>query len=155
MRGEDPNVNAPVSCRRETPPRAWGRLLALCWPLVGPGNTPTCVGKTIRRAADDRNIEKHPHVRGEDPAPWLQRSPAKETPPRAWGRPKEGSACQSQAGNTPTCVGKTESSAIPACMSWKHPHVRGEDGVSRNRRLLRKETPPRAWGRRIRSAFGV
>ena len=46
MRGEDlfcPVVSWPVP---ETPPHAWGRLHHLICGPEGPGNTPTCVGKT-------------------------------------------------------------------------------------------------------------
>jgi len=54
---------------------------------------------------------------------------------------------ETQVGNTPTGVGKTN----PVLWTWqfvqKHPHGRGEDlfhGLSPFRLL---ETPPRAWGR--------
>jgi len=33
---------------------------------------------------------------------------AKETPPRAWGRPLKSGACPHASGNTPTGVGKTK-----------------------------------------------
>ncbi len=71
----------------------------------------------------------------------------KETPPRAWGRPKWNSSPVSILGNTPTGVGKTRYTGRTASVAQKHPHGRGEDlprqGYCRNIR----ETPPRAWGR--------
>ncbi len=50
-------------------------------------------------------------------------------------------------GNTPTCVGKTESEVKRAAGLRKHPHVRGEDRLNGKMSADEKETPPRAWGR--------
>ena len=36
--------------------------------------------------------------------------------------------------------------------TWKHPHGRGEDCVTRSAKTLEAETPPRAWGRLLSSA---
>ena len=48
VRGEDLTVSSSIVVRAETPPRAWGRP-ASWWLLLYPfGNTPTCVGKTLR-----------------------------------------------------------------------------------------------------------
>ena len=49
--------------------------------------------------------------------------------------------------NTPTSVGKTSSSLRCSCMTWKHPHERGEDSYAKPTRSALIETPPRAWGR--------
>ena len=50
-----------------------------------------------------------------------------ETPPRAWGRPDTQTALWSNAGNTPTGVGKTKNGAKDRTEAQKHPHGRGED----------------------------
>src|SRR5690606_9242548 len=51
VRGEDATINGEcVSCM-ETPPRAWGRRQSLCVRCTPKGNTPTCVGKTIKTKA--------------------------------------------------------------------------------------------------------
>ena len=92
--------------------------------------------------------KKHPHVRGEDPrrkrrdvsrvgntptcvgkTPVLapRRNCNSETPPRAWGRPRN-----AEFFNTG---------------QQKHPHVRGEDSTNPSPRPAPLETPPRAWGR--------
>ena len=71
----------------------------------------------------------------------------KETPPRAWGRPSFFSGFSSPVGNTPTCVGKTVSSASRMARNWKHPHVRGEDRDYELIQIKSGKTPPRAWGR--------
>ena len=132
-------------------PRAWGRQQALPNTPLLLGNTPTCVGKTRwhpLRIADEREtpprawgrrdreiaaftpIEKHPHVRGEDPSQGRLRAPFGETPPRAWGRRSKTRRRGSTNRNTPTCVGKTASSSLWKARGKKHPHVRGEDFVS-------------------------
>ena len=92
-------------------------------------------------------LETPPRARGEEP-PLIARKAVKwETPPCAWGRPAYvvfGGVCH---GNTPTCVGKTWRTAWPRHMSWKHPHVRGEDTLYDTLSCVNMETPPRAWGR--------
>ena len=52
------------------------------------------------------------------------------------------------AGNTPTCVGKTDRVIPESVVTEKHPHVRGEDSNKNTFLMCSWETPPRAWGRR-------
>ena len=90
---------------------------------------------------------KHPHVRGEDIGPVVERLQKEETPPRAWGRQTEAKGILLEVRNTPTCVGKTFCGISKAFGSGKHPHVRGEDAGTEPDRGRKEETPPRAWGR--------
>ena len=53
-------------------------------------------------------------------------------------------------GNTPTGVGKTIPQCETANRCWKHPHRRGEDSNGRAPPDVVLETPPQAWGRRLR-----
>ena len=76
-----------------------------------------------------------------------------ETPPRAWGRLKAIWFGAMTCGNTPTGVGKTKGDLVRRDDLWKHPHGRGEDDRKTVKVNLRKETPPRAWGRHLLSAF--
>ena len=147
VRGEDCRISSPRLNGGETPPRAWGRPHG---GVVGPlrnRNTPTCVGKT--GASDHRagTRRKHPHVRGEDAFPASHYGSDQETPPRAWGRPRQSFASANDDRNTPTCVGKTRLLTDPHRSPEKHPHVRGEDLPVFRLRPLALETPPRAWGR--------
>ena len=123
-------TDLPVSQRRiveETPPRAWGRLKLRVRDRIVVGNTPTCVGKTDPLRCTQSDIEKHPHVRGED-ADLLQVFACHpETPPRAWGRLNNAIVYKVTQRNTPTCVGKTLCRFRPRASCKKHPHVRGED----------------------------
>ena len=67
MRGEDscfPDRHLPTP---ETPPHAWGRLDAICRTNLHQRNTPTCVGKTLQGPPSISSVQKHPHMRGEDP----------------------------------------------------------------------------------------
>nr|DAL69130.1 MAG TPA: hypothetical protein [Caudoviricetes sp.] len=50
-------------------------------------NTPTCVGKTMRRGSTSFPARKHPHMRGEDRTDENQVRHVQETSPHAWGRP--------------------------------------------------------------------
>ena len=71
----------------------------------------------------------------------------KETPPRAWGRPIGTPRAAWARRNTPTGVGKTETSLFYCVANKKHPHGRGEDAPHLPSWKTWKETPPRAWGR--------
>ena len=87
VRGEDYSIMILERAKRETPPRAWGRLPKAC----------ACRARTW----------KHPHVRGEDAATMRVAPNHAETPPRAWGRRYTLTPTPISEGNTPTCVGKT------------------------------------------------
>ena len=112
------------------------------------GNTPTGVGKTRTPPRWARKAQKHPHGRGEDCASVGNLPAPVETPPRAWGRRIQRQVEVSHAGNTPTGVGKTLCGVHHRGGRWKHPHGRGEDGLSFVPDTNSPETPPRAWGRR-------
>ena len=129
VRGEDNGLCHGRTSYTETPPRAWGRPQCPGLSQKDRGNTPTCVGKTERRARQGYARRKHPHVRGEDMPLLPALTRAAETPPRAWGRPSPVFPAPACPGNTPTCVGKT--CRYSHCHGWprKHPHVRGEDSA--------------------------
>ena len=147
-RGEDPARPPEHPTPQETPPRAWGRPLAKVGPAQGGGNTPTGVGKTTHRPLRSSPAQKHPHGRGEDPKIAASTAARSETPPRAWGRQKDGMLAEGLWRNTPTGVGKTTRGSAKRIQQRKHPHGRGEDARARLRACTRAETPPRAWGRR-------
>ena len=106
-RGEDAAFSAALSDRGETPPRAWGRRVPQRRRRIFLRNTPTSVGKTARIMRTMSPSEKHPHERGEDTGPCWPSGFARETPPRAWGRPY--------------------ARKIRHILQGKHPHERGED----------------------------
>ena len=66
---------------------------------------------------------------GEDPPARPDVSVLVETPPRVWGRQGIGKGFADSHRNTPTCVGKTQSSIRVSRERKKHPHVCGEDRV--------------------------
>ena len=128
MRGEDTPRYHWNGLKRETPPHAWGRPEPVRQPFQG--------------------REKHPHMRGEDGGIRMYKSIMVETPPHAWGRQECAAVGAGKAGNTPTCVGKTDSSQTLRPLRQKHPHMRGEDPPQNSKLGWTAETPPHAWGRR-------
>ena len=128
MRGEDTPRYHWNGLKRETPPHAWGRPEPVRQPFQG--------------------REKHPHMRGEDGGIRMYKSIMVETPPHAWGRQECAAEGAGKAGNTPTCVGKTDSSQTLRPLRQKHPHMRGEDPPQNSKLGWTAETPPHAWGRR-------
>ena len=149
-RGEDTPKSVSKRYLMETPPRAWGRRGSSLEPAVRVRNTPTGVGKTQSMADTDGLSEKHPHGRGEDDGEWRMTRLREETPPRAWGRRGSSRCLSLRHRNTPTGVGKTQAKPLLCQFSKKHPHGRGEDSVGNWPLTLATETPPRAWGRRLR-----
>ena len=131
-RGEDLEVELHEGPTLETPPRAWGRRVAVASLLEQPGNTPTGVGKTLPPCPSAICTEKHPHGRGEDCGCQGPCQGLIETPPRAWGRLINSRCLLCLAGNTPTGVGKTPPSRLAASPQKKHPHGRGEDVETSN-----------------------
>ena len=137
VRGEDDWERRNCWNRRETPPRAWGRL--------------------VKSFSLFFVAQKHPHVRGEDEYLYKEASGQRETPPRAWGRRIGNLRGSHKSRNTPTCVGKTLPNLSPEALRQKHPHVRGEDRAAADEAERTRETPPRAWGRpeRLKSFEGI
>jgi hypothetical protein len=131
----------------ETPPRAWGRHRSSGRSPSSGRNTPTRVGKTLSFLYSIFIYQKHPHARGEDIHISVKLHHIRETPPRAWGRRRAGSAAWCYPRNTPTRVGKTCFDAAQSATAWKHPHARGEDASLTTFGFIMMETPPRAWGR--------
>ena len=81
-------------------------------------------------------------MRGEDVSIATTFSSSVETPPRAWGRRCIAVAMLVSSRNTPTCVGKTAEHNINIDLEQKHPHVRGEDAMTKlNARQKRENTP--------------
>ena len=144
-------MHSACSAFRETPPRAWGRLNALPPARKLLRNTPTSVGKTWSTAPRSLQPWKHPHERGEDYVSSQYDEPGGETPPRAWGRRIDFNGSTVAGRNTPTSVGKTPGRTLLERVRWKHPHERGEDWRDMVQAHLLVETPPRAWGRQMRS----
>ena len=152
--------------RHGSPPRAWGGLDLLNRRDQRFRLTPTCVGRTVAWAMPARAATAHPHVRGEDVTPAVQRALVSGSPPRAWGGHHQGRPGGPDRRLTPTCVGRTSmlmpsrtpERLTPTCVgrtwsrcrgrSWRpaHPHVRGEDLPYGD--VIRREfgSPPRAWG---------
>ena len=127
MRGEDRLQDKIVEQSTETPPHAWGRPETLNAAGIKGRNTPTCVGKTLRKLHTTGVLKKHPHMRGEDLHLPYGAARLPETPPHAWGRRCLLTSLLRRDGNTPTCVGKTSLPGLKTGAIRKHPHMRGED----------------------------
>ncbi len=105
------------------------------------------MGKTPRSTRATTTLRKHPHGRGEDEPQPARCDSLGETPPRAWGRRYYLNSDVTDAGNTPTGVGKTYDVYSTSEYNKKHPHGRGEDVPAHRMNRPDRETPPRAWGR--------
>ncbi len=149
-RGEDPPPSSLPARAPETPPRTWGRQRHTKLRMHYGRNTPTHVGKTVSRHCSSAAAKKHPHARGEDSLMCFFPTRKKETPPRTWGRRKSEVKARLHRRNTPTHVGKTQKGVPCRGVPEKHPHARGEDGLSPQLLPGPVETPPRTWGRLIR-----
>ncbi len=145
--GEDMLVPCSSGAPLETPPRMWGRPILHVPLSLYLGNTPTHVGKTVRRWTLISARWKHPHACGEDCYRLTFLPAGLETPPRMWGRQRGFCEVVFHCGNTPTHVGKTTPISALGDSFGKHPHACGEDCSSLLSIALSRETPPRMWGR--------
>src|SRR6266511_3388745 len=114
--------------------------------------TPTCVGTTHSRPASRLATAVHPHVRGDDFSGSWSLLASCGSPPRAWGRLLRLLVGLFLPRFTPTCVGTTIRSQPAPITRSVHPHVRGDDVKLRLGRGPLGGSPPRAWGRLMRSA---
>ena len=127
VRGEDHISEWALSPAEETPPRTWRRLRNTDACARSSGNTSTYVEKTFARWSYRVRLQKHLHVRGEDPLITSISAPNAETPPRTWRRPTYVFPEVVFFGNTSTYVEKTLNFLKLILFQQKHLHVRGED----------------------------
>ncbi len=90
VRGENVARSPNMCLASGSPPRAWGKR-------DQPGRaealtrfTPTCVGKTPQACGFPSGSAVHPHVRGENAMDGVEGHNIRGSPPRAWGKLREG-----------------------------------------------------------------
>ena len=106
-RGENRRTKREPPTTWETPPRTWGKPENEKRTTNNLGNTPTDVGKTVKKYVDHIHNKKHPHGRGENMRTVSAQARAAETPPRTWGKLVQVPVYLRVVRNTPTDVGKT------------------------------------------------
>ena len=106
-RGEDQSNLVHLQDCKETPPRAWRRLLVICLCLRWRRNTSTSVEKTNKVSNGAATNQKHLHERGEDASQLEPQQKPMETPPRAWRRQNVSYETSCLQRNTSTSVEKT------------------------------------------------
>ncbi len=138
-----------------SPPRAWGRCLPALR-LIRIGRfTPACVGTIGASGCSICTRPVHPRVRGDDDEPYECKRGPSGSPPRAWGR----CICNARAPCgirfTPACVGTMIVWGMRSRIAAVHPRVRGDDPRAHRAVRAGRGSPPRAWGRSVRSALGT
>ena len=107
MCGENSNGIGLAPATTGSPPRVWGKWIAVRSLGGGFRFTPTCVGK----------------IHDSPPRAELQYG----SPPRVWGKSKSCLILTGSSRFTPTCVGKICSMEVKPAGSSVHPHVCGEN----------------------------
>ena len=107
VRGEDATRGTCPCTGSGSPPRAWGGRIPTLADWIFLRLTPTCVGRTHNRRRLTRCPAAHPHVRGEDSSGCSSTTPARGSPPRAWGGRSPARPSAPLPRLTPTCVGRT------------------------------------------------
>ena len=113
-------------------PRAWGRPRAGLFRHRGYRFTSTGVG-------DHESC-------------WVSFDYQVGSPPRAWGRRRLVRGLRQAVRFTPTRVGTTSLSTTESTKNTVHPHARGDDHEVSTLTSKLAGSPPRAWGRRRRTA---
>ena len=171
------NVAGSYSVRsvRGSPPRVWGKQDATEELDKIRRFTPTCVGKTNQGQTKEVVQVVHPHVCGENgiintcpqsdngspPRVWGKQlcpyrcGKAGGSPPRVWGKPDLITPLAGGRWFTPTCVGKTPTSRSYHRCPTVHPHVCGENQFAESRANLYQGSPPRVWGKPIKTLLSA
>ncbi len=117
--------------------------------------TPACVGTITTSGRDAARASVHPRVRGDDDAFFNSNQDKAGSPPRAWGRCVRIPPSFDGLRFTPACVGTMQHyAAVPPGLSV-HPRVRGDDGPRLIARRFHLGSPPRAWGRCLKSRDSI
>ena len=106
--GENKAKAKAKAAERETSPRVWGKHVdSDIWALAI-GDIPTCVGKNHNGDSGLHELQRHPHVCGENFGNKRCVALMLETSPRVWGKLSLAQAVMEYLRDIPTCVGKTE-----------------------------------------------
>ncbi len=130
-----------------SPPRVWGRP---CFEQSGIGFfrfTPTRVGTTGACPHRRPRLPVHPHACGDDVVVLPAASVPSGSPPRVWGRQREGREVRRRYRFTPTRVGTTYQATQRISHSAVHPHACGDDAIRLHSFHACRGSPPRVWGR--------
>ncbi len=151
VRGDNFTLVLSEVTENGSPPRAWGQRQLLQPDIIRSRFTPTCVGTTGSKDPRSSGPKVHPHVRGDNGCehgkqtngtvhPHVRgdnylvarrfRAPT-GSPPRAWGQHHLHECNLADNRFTPTCVGTTLEGFLFLLNSSVHPHVRGDNGLTR------------------------
>ena len=109
---------------------------------------PTWVGRTAIRWCAARSMTDHPHVGGENgPTDWRASENAGPSP-RGWGEPLRACAGAGKQRTIPTWVGRTWPPWLCSTFQSDHPHVGGENAITRSPGVIQTGPSPRGWGER-------
>ena len=143
-----------IKSRVGSPPRAWGRPLAI--PLLPHfvRFTPTGVGTAARVAGFLQFSSVHPHGRGDGGMIPVEYAREIGSPPRAWGRPQQPPHSDSAHKVHPHGRGDGQKSGdvVPSLKSFTPTGVGTAAALNRSG-ALPHGSPPRAWGRRASGDF--
>ncbi len=146
-RGADSRRIRSTVRRAEPPPLARGRHVSQIGELLGARTTPAGAGPTGPAYADTVPKSNHPRWRGADARPGRGRSPRREPPPLARGRPGDGVRDRAARGTTPAGAGPTRRPYHQHRQPANHPRWRGADWPGSAGRVQGLEPPPLARGR--------
>ncbi len=133
--GENVSSEIVVDTETGTPPRLWGKHQLHYVAITQHRYTPTPVGKTASDAHDPPSVSVHPHACGENAAVDQPLSTKKRYTPTPVGKTRVAALQWLGIRYTPTPVGKTH---------WHSSAISSMTG-----------TPPRLWGKRIRTTIGI
>ena len=130
-----------------SPPRTWGIRRPACPFSHKKRFTPTHVGNTRDREAQQHLRPVHPHARGEYFQGIIGGPPCQSgSPPRTWGIRADEVRVGRRVRFTPTHVGNTCSTRPASRKATVHPHARGEYPRPTPTSPACGGSPPRTWG---------
>ena len=146
MRGDNRVGQAFRRSSSGSPPHAWGQYVLQRPAQLALRFTPTCVGTIAPTRCRGWPSAVHPHMRGDNQLQRLGQLRYNGSPPHAWGQSNVLHAVTISPRFTPTCVGTISPSSVGFSPSPVHPHMRGDNSMTRRSATAFSGSPPHAWG---------
>ena len=155
MRGEKRAIFFTSSAVMGSPPRARGKVSIKFAVVDDIRITPACAGKRHHGKNHHCGTKDHPRVRGEKTGASATLTADQGSPPRARGKVGMANSGYAFLRITPACAGKSLSYLRERDVTWDHPRVRGEKGMTIESSREVQGSPPRARGKAILTSCPV
>ena len=108
--------------------------------------TPACAGNSLWYLEEQKRLQDHPRVCGEQSTATASRAGAKGSPPRVRGTEVDEGDNANKLWITPACAGNSGTDCTGLQWPSDHPRVCGEQAFTGSRTSIKRGSPPRVRG---------